>query len=337
MDFVRQVDVYRNKYKIPAALQAISLETANDTAPMMATVSSMSTTSLITNEDDTLHSHDQVTVDIFVHETIGDKGFETLKEVIAEASGVQVDDMEFAPGQVRLSVEVDKLAVIAKDDRVRVIEEVLEPKLMSLDSYGTGPIDPSPTEKNSTPYRGKGQIVTVTDTGFDLGNRDNCHPAFAGRVFSLRAVARRGETDDPHGHGTHVSGILLGSHFSTTKGSIGGIAPEAHLIVQSLFKKDVQPFNFPANMLDLLTVPYDQGSRIFSNSWGAGSNKGIQPEYGNIPGIIDNFMRQNPEVIICFSAGNDNLKANGQPTIGLHAGSKNVLTVGATSSKDSPN
>ena len=336
LNFVRQVDVYRNKYKIPAALQATSLETANTTATMITTGSSMTTTSLMTNEADTLHSLDQVTVDIFVHETVGNEGFETLKEVIAEASGVQVDDMEFAPGQVRLSVEVDKLAAIAKDDRIRVIEEVLEPQLMSLDNNETGPVVPSPTEKSGTSYRGKDQIITVTDTGFDLGHRDNCHPAFAGRVFSLRAVARKGETDDPHGHGTHVSGILLGSHFSTTKGLIGGIAPEAHLIVQSLFKKDAQPFSLPVDVLDILAVPYDQGSRIFSNSWGVGSKGGIQPEYGNIPGKIDNFIRQHPEVIICFAAGNDNLEAIGQPTVGLHAGSKNVLTVGATGSKDSP-
>ncbi|KAF2402294.1 hypothetical protein EJ06DRAFT_332320 [Trichodelitschia bisporula] len=236
---------------------AASLETANTTNTVVTTTSSIAATPLMTHAADTFPNHDRLMVDIFSHETVGDEGFEALKEVISDASGVRVDDMKFAPGQVRLSVEVDKLVALAKDDRIHVIEEILEPELMTLDNDGTGPVTPSITGKGDTLYRGKDQIVTVTDTGFDLGNPDNCHPAFTGRVYSLRAVARQGETDDPDGHGTHVSGILLGRHFDTTKGLVGGIAPEAHLIVRSLFKKDGQPIIVPMSLLDLLTVPYD--------------------------------------------------------------------------------
>ncbi|KAK3316025.1 peptidase S8/S53 domain-containing protein [Apodospora peruviana] len=329
LDFVRQVDVYRNKFKIPAALQA-------EPAPEIETTAMMTTTYSI--------EATCIKVDIFTHQTVDDAGFESLKDVIAEASGVSVGEMEFAPGQVRLCVEIGKLATLAKDDRIRIIEEVLEPELMSYyplnnDDRAAGSGTNSTAADNmsgknkETAYRGKGQIVTVTDTGFDLGGLDDCHPAFTGKVHALRAIARQGQADDPHGHGTHVSGILVGSHFNTTKGRVGGVAPDARLIVQSLFKKTEKVFDVPANLVDLFAVPYGHGSRIMSNSWGAGyiTSKREQPAYGNIPGAIDKFVRENPDVLVLFSAGNDNLKTtDGQPTVGLHSGAKNVLTVGAT-------
>ncbi|EON98530.1 putative peptidase s8 and s53 protein [Phaeoacremonium minimum UCRPA7] len=332
LDFVRQVDVYRNKVKIPATLEAASLEIANTTIATANTAS-------------VLHDQTQLTVDIFTHETVKDEEFEALKLVVAEASGVPVNKMEFAPGQVRLSVEPDKLADIAKDPKIRIIEEVLEPVLMSFESPITGSGVQESSVTNKALYGGKGQIITVTDTGFDRGSQDECHPAFIGKVHSLRSVIRKGDpklseqqkTDDPHGHGTHVSGILLGSHFNTTKGLIGGIAPEARLIVQSLFKDINYPIVLPIDLRDILAVPYDQGSRILSNSWGRGLTQDLkQPEYGGSSKLIDDFIRETPEVLICFSAGNDNLKGHGRPAIGLDAGSKNVLTIGATGNRNSP-
>ncbi|KAK4458512.1 putative peptidase [Cladorrhinum samala] len=338
LNFVRQVDVYRNKCKLPAALppSAMMFSAASfETIERTVSYSMMASTPLMTP-----HRVEQMTVDIFTHETVDDSGFESLKDVIAEASGVDVDEMEFAPGQVRLCVDVDKLAAVAKDDRIRIIEEVREPTLMSLKTYEmksaepTGP--PPPIAASTTQlYRGKGQIVTVTDTGFDTGDRDNCHPAFTGRVHSLRAIARKGKADDPHGHGTHVSGILLGTQFNTTKGPVGGIAPEAHLIVQSLYLKPEKYFSLPLTLLPLLAGPYEDGSRIFSNSWGIGfdSRYNAQPPYSAMAGAVDDFIRNHPDVLVCFSAGNDNLfkgTPRGRPTMGLYAGAKNVLTVGAT-------
>ncbi|KPM39271.1 hypothetical protein AK830_g7290 [Neonectria ditissima] len=316
LKFVRQVDVYRNKFKIPAALETPSLQGAY-------------TLSAFANAAEALHEPDELTVDIFIHDTVCDEKFEDLKHVIAVASGVPPD----------------KRAKIAKDDRIRIIEEVLEPKLMFSENRDTETVFHGGDATNDTVYRGKGQIITVTDTGFDLGSPDDCHPAFTGKVLSLRSVTRKNEpklseqqkNDDPHGHGTHVSGILLGGHFNTTKGSIGGVAPEAHLIVQSLFKNPDRPFVLPMDLRDIIAVPYAQGSRILSNSWGRGvTGKAQQLEYGGTPKTVDGFIRENPEVLICFSAGNDNLRAPGQPTVGLDAGAKNVLTVGATGNQDSP-
>lgn len=330
-DFIRQVDVYRNKYKIPMALQ-------------LSTQDKPTTLTIASNETTSASDAEYYTVDILTHETVKVDEFEDLKKFIADTSDVSIDDMEVAPGQVRVRVELDKLVEIAQDDRVRIIEEVLEPQLMSSGLGDCRPIIRGDIGAAVSPYTGRGQIITVTDTGFDTGCAVDCHPAFTGKVSSLISLARstvtglseQEKTNDPQGHGTHVSGIIIGEDFNTTKGLVGGIAPDAKLIVQSCYLNWKRPFVVPTNIKDFLDLPYKQGSRIFSNSWGVGSDRGKQPDYAEAAKVIDNFIRDNPEVLVCFSAGNDNLQAPEQPTIGLHAGAKNVLTVGATGNRNAP-
>ena len=59
-------------------------------------------------------------------------------------------------------------------------------------------------------------------------SRCSAHPDFAGRIKQKIARGRPGATDDPHGHGTHVAGSVLGSGLSAG-GSFKGIAPAAEL------------------------------------------------------------------------------------------------------------
>lgn len=326
-EFVRQVDVYRNSFKIPEALR-IDIEQEQSLDPGLS--------------DGRNSASEPITcmVDILAHDEVKDQDFEALKDFIASTAGVPIDEMEVAPGKVRLCIESDKLTQLAKDDRVRIIEEVIEAELMCSDSRS---IVGGTVGIGGSAFRGKGQIVTVSDTGFDIGSREDCHPAFTDKVLALMSIARSNRTDlseqnrsnDPHGHGTHVSGIILGQNFSTSEGQIGGIAPDAKLILQSLYEKEAKPVAVPVDLNKLFSVPYAQGSRIFSNSWGVGfSTK--QPDYADPAKVIDNFVRDNPDALVCFSAGNDNVKAAGMPAVGLHAGAKNVLTVGASGNTNAP-
>jgi serine protease AprX len=330
-EFVRQVDVYRNKFKIPEALgQSIQDISITTEAAGVRAVSAPESKSF--------------TVNILTHDVVKDDEFEALKKFISDRSGVPLEDLDFAPGQVRVKLSLDKLIEIAQDDRVRIIEEDLQPQLMSSTPTDCRPIVRGDAGVAVSTYTGKCQIITVTDTGFDKGSSVDCHPAFTGKVLSLRSLARstrpglseQQKTDDPHGHGTHVSGIIVGKDFNTTRGFIGGIAPDAKLILQSCYQNRMYNFVLPTNLNDVFALPYEQGSRIFSNSWGVGSSSGKQPDYTVAAEFIDNFIRNNPEVLVCFSAGNDNLQAPGEPTIGAHAGAKNVLTVGATGGRNAP-
>ena len=57
---------------------------------------------------------------------------------------------------------------------------------------------------NDTPFKGKGQIVTVTDSGFDIGSTTDTHPAFTGRVKDLKPIGRFStkKTDNLLGYST---------------------------------------------------------------------------------------------------------------------------------------
>jgi len=323
-EFVSQVDVYRNKYKIPANLESL----IENQAPLWIAYSASNQTA----ESNTCE------VDVLVHDEVTD--LESVKEFIASTANVPIDELEVAPGKVRLQVDPSKLVDIAKDDRVRIIEEVIEPVLHDDQARE---IVHGHINIEGLSFRGSGQIVTVSDTGFDTGSRQDCHPAFKDKVLHLTPIGRsdsknlpeQSKVDDPDGHGTHVCGIILGQDFNTSKGVVGGIAPDAKLIVQSLFESKARRIKLPVDLVSLFSGPYIDGSRIFSNSWGAGFTT-VQPDYADPARIIDNFIRDKGDALVCFSAGNDNDRAKDQPAVGQQAGAKNVLTVGASGTTRDP-
>lgn len=94
-------------------------------------------------------------------------------------------------------------------------------------------------------YRAQGQGITwaVLDTGID-----DKHPHFkGGNIFQqwdctptgpLAAVVNKNaRAEDRNGHGTHVAGIIAGSH-SIGAFEISGIAPEARLVIYKVLGDD---------------------------------------------------------------------------------------------------
>jgi hypothetical protein len=191
---------------------------------------------------------------------------------------------------------------------------------------------------NGTPYLGDGQVVAVADTGFDRGSPANAHPAFTGRVAKLYALGRTSpdKTDDPHGHGTHVAGSVLGDGNSASMGgAIQGTAPRATLVLQSLLDPSGGLGGIPADLHDLFEPPYDDdGARVHTNSWGA-TQPGLA--YDASAQELDDVVWNRPDLVICFAAGNDGTDANGNGVIdpgsvGSQSAAKNCITVGASES-----
>lgn len=180
-------------------------------------------------------------------------------------------------------------------------------------------------------YRGRNQIVSMADTGLDNGE-GNLSPDFQGAVvkgyiFGLFAKS----WEDPMGHGTHVAGSILGRGTSSG-GKIHGGAYEATFIPEGMWSPMMKNLTVPSKIQDLFSKAYADGARVHSNSWGAARNFGA---YDNYASSVDDFMFNNPDMLIVFAAGNSGVDKNKDGridpgSISSPGTAKNALTVGAS-------
>jgi hypothetical protein len=175
---------------------------------------------------------------------------------------------------------------------------------------------------------GANQIVGVADTGID-----QAHPDFAGRILAAEALGRFGDPTDPHGHGTHVAGSVLGDG-SGSGGQFQGVAPAAQLFFQSLLDATGGLGGLPVNLADLFDPAYAAGARIHNNSWGSNTAS----RYTIDSTEVDAYVSTHRDLLVVMSAGNDGVaepRLNAQQgfvdwlSIESPASSKNALTVGA--------
>lgn len=315
LPFVVWADVYLREFKVAASLQSPGARTL----------------SLATTVPPKSHATTPHTVDIVFHDGVTTSDT-SLKDSVATAARVDKDTLPAGKQKVRLTVEERFLDDLAALDGVRTIAEVPE---VSLRNNVARPIIHADVVVAGTTYQGDGQVVAVADTGFDTGSPDAPHPAFTGRVDRLYAVGRVGRANDPHGHGTHVCGSVLGDGSSSSMGgSIQGTAPRAHLVVQSLLS-GFGGLATPPDLTDLFLPPYDNdGARVHTNSWGATTPA---LPYTQSAGEIDAFVWNHPDMVICFASGNDGRDGNGDgivdpAQVGAEAAAKNCITVGASES-----
>ncbi|MDA1359492.1 S8 family serine peptidase [Glycomyces luteolus] len=221
---------------------------------------------------------------------------------------------------------------------------------------------------------GAGQIVAVADSGLDNGDPETVHPDVRGRIAGITSWPTRevlapftndppghddGPADTDSGHGTHVTGSVLGSGEAARRAGAGpvpaGIAPEATLFFQAVNQKirwktraelaaaGLRPFTspwpppesglygIPGDIGALFAEAYEAGARVHTNSWGAP----VAGEYGQNSRAVDEFMWTHPDMLVLFAAGNDGADADNDGLIdpdsmGSPGTAKNCLTVGAS-------
>jgi subtilisin family serine protease len=305
-------------------------------------------------------------VDVIVHRDV-DASADDVKVAIAGAAHVPVDSLKASQDKIRLSnISTEHLNDVAAIDAVQLIQKVYP---VALHNNIARQILKADVMGNWTPYKGSGEVVAIADTGFDIGKEDDTHPAFTGRVKKLYPIGRPNQMDDPNGHGTHVSGSVLGDGVSanpltsiladgsTASGSKGGkiqgTAPQANLVLQSLMTagNNLNPgLAVPNDLKDLFDKPYlIDHARVHTNSWGT-PWQGHQLDYDASSNEIDKYVWQHSDLVICFSAGNDGsdqvLDTLGRPvggevadgvvdlgSVGQFAAAKNCIAVGASESE----
>ncbi|WP_370575830.1 PGF-pre-PGF domain-containing protein [Methanomethylovorans sp.] len=229
--------------------------------------------------------------------------------------------------RIHISIVSAKIAALSSIPDVKWIEEY--ETLVVFNDVARGITNATYVSENYN-LTGHGQIIAIADTGLDTGiNNGSMNPDFYGRILSILDVAGDG-SEDLQGHGTHVTGSVLGNG-SWSGGQYKGVAPEAQLVFQAIADADgnlIVPGN---NVSSLFEPAYELGARIHSNSWG-GSGDG---QYNLYSRDVDQFMWTHPDMLILFAAGNSGVDSDANGVIDLDSISwpstaKNCLTVGAS-------
>ena len=183
---------------------------------------------------------------------------------------------------------------------------------------------------------GKGQIVGHADTGLDTGDLSTLHPDFQGRVLALIARGRPGDASDPHGHGTHTAGSILGSG-AASGGQYLGTAYEAQLVHQSVMDEYGSFAGLGSDLYPFFAESFAYGACIHSDSWGSDTYGGYDSDCRS----ADLFAWDHPEHLALFASGNSGRDGNADGVVdtgavGSPAAAKNVVAVGATENDRAP-
>ncbi|HEY0734962.1 MAG TPA: S8 family serine peptidase [Herpetosiphonaceae bacterium] len=248
------------------------------------------------------------------------------------------------------SAQLDALAQVVD---VAWVENFLLPE--KHNQYGAGAIMGSNTA-NALGYDGSTQTVAVADTGIGGGTAATAHPDIpSARVTAVynwpgttdscfQTIVDDGAQDVDSGHGTHVAGSVLSD--GDASGNNKGTAPAAKLVFQatenwvrtsSLCKNfygyldDYYLTGLPLDLRQLFQQAYSAGARIHANSWGSAAAGDYTANSAN----ADDFIWNNRDMTITFSAGNEGIDANANGVIdndstGSPATAKNVITIGAS-------
>ena len=133
------------------------------------------------------------------------------------------------------------------------------------------------------------------------------------------------------GHGTHVCGSIVGTG-KLSDGAFKGGANGAKLIIEGLWSAILDNLAPGTDIAALMDPIYQDGARVHSNSWGNARNLG---DYDTFAARVDEYMWNNPELLILFAAGNSGVDADhdgriDEGSVGSPGTAKNVLTVGAS-------
>ncbi|MCF1459305.1 MAG: S8 family serine peptidase [Shewanella sp.] len=258
---------------------------------------------------------------------------ESVKNLVADVVGLKPSEVEVSRDKFRATVNTERLHDLSLLDEVRLIESVVKPMLFN--DVAIGILGADQLQVDGVFLRGSGQVVAVCDTGFDKGSSIDVHPAFTGRVLKVRALGGV-NPQDRNGHGTHVAGSVLGDGVANGYGPVIGTAPGAKLVVQAAGSVPGNELaGLPINLYTLFATTYDEDSaRVHNNSWGVPSFS-KRAMYTRYAAEIDEFVRDNRDMVICFAAGNEGRDANKNGVIDNGSVSppstaKNCITVGAS-------
>lgn len=294
---------------------------------------SPSDTGLLVREDhyrQAVNDDDHLILDIILHRE------EDKNEVFGflEQLGIEVIGTYRSRIRITLPARSVRDKNLAGNKYIQAIYEYIPPQLHNDIARQLIGIETSSPGNLVISETGLGEIIGVADTGIDLE-----HPDLKSNIIDAVSWGRKenNDTSDAHGHGTHVTGSIVGDG-TASGGKIKGMAPGAKVFFQSLLNDKGLLANFDLKLQELFMEAYNHGARIHNNSWGSAA----KARYTIDSKIVDDFVFEHPEMLIVISAGNEGICKVGRQgekgyvgfgSVGSPATTKNGLCVGASRNK----
>ncbi|MEP7110554.1 MAG: S8 family serine peptidase [Ferruginibacter sp.] len=246
-----------------------------------------------------------------------------VRNMLEDAQDAKI--LEATDTALRISVSPSS-EIIGELNKTAVVRSILEynaPKLFcNASRILIGCL--SATRKNIFSWDGTGELIGVLDSGMDLSHHDLQDAV----KHSIEIPG--GSKNDLFGHGTHVAGIIAGRGVDSG-GKVMGIAPGTDLINVAMTDTDGKLL-IPLDYRNILDPAIKKGAKILNLSWG----KALEGDYDNGSRQIDEYVFNNPNVLIVVAAGNSGSAPEGKykpHSLYAPASAKNVVTVGALNSK----
>lgn len=220
--------------------------------------------------------------------------------------------------QVR-GIDAAWLPVLARDGRI-LFTEAHSPIGISNDyARNLARIDTVVNNWNGG-LDGTGEVVGISDTGLDADHGD-----FTNRVRAIynNFGPDNSAADSNSGHGTHISGTLLGDGSGDS--STLGMAPESTFHFYQLEHDQSGQMARYGSLYNMFLHSFQQSAHVQSNSWGALSSGG---QYTSDSRSADSFMDDYSTMLVLFAAGNEG--AQGSSSVSPPSTAKNVISVGAS-------
>lgn len=248
-----------------------------------------------------------------------------LSEVLRKKGKV----LDVSGDVLRVEVAQELIVRLSQIEEVIWIEEAVPLKVLNDTSkWVIQTYVPNDTKVWDKGLHGEGEIVGIGDTGLDYDMPWFHDPTGAPIGPQHRKVAGYDTTygddyDGDFGHGTHVAGTVGGDQTPVTgQTTANGMAPKARFFIQDITSGE-SSYVYPPSDLGLLFItPYNAGSRLHTNSWGAAVN-----QYETMARSTDRFMWDHKDFLAFFANGNS---GPGSGSVGTPANAKNAVSVGAT-------